>query len=335
MKIVIPTAGFGTRLRPHTWSKPKPLVSVAGKPVLGHVLDMFSTLPGVDEVIIIVGYLGEQIQTYIGSAYPQLATRYVEQSEMLGQSHAVWLAREGLEGPMLMVFVDTLIETDLSGLAKEAAEAVAWVKAVPDPRRFGVADVNDDGWVTRLIEKPKDVSNNLAVVGFYYFQEARDLLGAIERQMHEDTQLGGEYYLADAINIMLQDGLKMRTEPVDVWQDCGKPGPLLETNQYLLEHGRDNSAEARLRENVVIVPPVFVDPSARIVESVIGPHVSIGPGCSIEHSLIRESIIDAESFIADSMLSDSVIGRDARVTGRFRTLNVGDSSEVGFAPHDN
>jgi glucose-1-phosphate thymidylyltransferase len=334
MKIVIPTAGFGTRLRPHTWSKPKPLVSVAGKPVLGHVLDMFSSLPEVDEVIFIVGYLGEQIQAYVGSAYPQLSTRYVEQSDMLGQSHAIWLAREGLHGPMLMVFVDTLIETDLTGLPDETAEAVAWVKAVPDPRRFGVAEVNDDGWVSRLIEKPQDVSNNLAVVGFYYFQEASDLLNAIERQMDQDKQLGGEYYLADAINFMLKDGLKMRTEAVDVWQDCGKPGPLLDTNLYLLDHGRDNSAQARSRDGVVIVPPVFVDPTAKIVESVIGPHVSIGPGCTIEHSLIRESIIDAESHIADSVLSNSVIGRDARVTGRYRTLNVGDSSEVGFAPYE-
>jgi glucose-1-phosphate thymidylyltransferase len=334
MKIVIPTAGFGTRLRPHTWSKPKPLVSVAGKPVLGHVLDMFTGLPEVDEVIIVVGYLGEQIQTYVRAAYPHFNTRYVEQSEMLGQSHAIWLAKEGLEGPMLMVFVDTLIETDLSGLPKESAEAVAWVKAVPDPRRFGVAEVNQEGWVTRLIEKPQDVSNNLAVVGFYYFQEALDLLHAIDRQMDQGTQLGGEFYLADAINIMLDQGLQMRTESVDVWQDCGKPGPLLDTNRYLLEHGRDNSNAARSRKDVVIVPPVFVDPTAKIVESVIGPHVSIGPGCTIEHSLIRESIIDAESHIADSVLSLSVIGRDARVTGRFRTLNVGDSSEVGFAPYD-
>jgi glucose-1-phosphate thymidylyltransferase len=334
MKIVIPTAGFGTRLRPHTWSKPKPLVSVAGKPVLGHVLDMFAALPDVEEVVIIVGYLGGQIQAYVGEAYPHLSTRYVEQSELLGQSHAVWLAREGLQGPMLMAFVDTLIETDLSGLSEEAAEAVAWVKAVPDPRRFGVAEVDANGLVTRLIEKPEDMDNNLAVVGFYYFKEAGDLLAAIEQQMESGTQLSGEYYLADAINVMLQDGLQMRVEPVDVWQDCGKPGPLLETNRYLLDHGRDNSQAAKARDGVVIVPPVYVDPSARIVESVIGPHVSIGPGCSIEHSLVRESIIDAESTIIDSVLADSLIGREARVTGRFRTLNVGDSSEVGFAPHE-
>ena len=331
MKIVIPTAGFGTRLRPHTWSKPKPLVTVAGKPVLGHVLDMFGSLPTLDEVVIIVGYLGDQIERYVDSAYPALKTRYIEQEEMLGQSHAIWLAREGLEGPMLMVFVDTLIETDLTGLPSETAEAVAWVKEVPDPRRFGVAEAGPDGWVSRLVEKPEDTSNNLALVGFYYFAEARDLIKAIEQQMDQKTQLGGEFYLADAINIMLDDGLRMRVQPVDVWQDCGKPGPLLDTNRYLLEHGRDNSADARKREQVVIVPPVYIDPSSDIKESVIGPNVSIGPGCVIEQSLIRDTIVDAESHIVDSVLSTSVIGREARVIGRFRSLNVGDSSEVGFA----
>jgi glucose-1-phosphate thymidylyltransferase len=332
MKIVIPTAGFGTRLRPHTWSKPKPLVTVAGKPVLGHVLDMFTDLPEVEEVVFIVGYLGDQIQDFVRDAYPHLATRYVEQAEMLGQSHAIWLARQGLEGPMLMVFVDTLIETDLSKLTDERSQAVAWVKEVPDPRRFGVAELDAGGQVARLIEKPKDTSNNLAVVGFYYFAEALGLLAAIERQMQAGQDLGGEYYLADAINIMLEDGLQMRVERVDVWQDCGKPSALLDTNRYLLDHGRDNSEESGQRSGVVIVPPVYVDPSATITESVLGPHVSIGPECFIEHSVIRESIIDAGSDIKDIVLTDSVIGREARVTDRYRTLNVGDSSEVGFAP---
>jgi len=170
MKVVIPTAGFGTRLRPHTWSKPKPLVSVAGKPVLGHVIDLFSDLPNIDEVIFIVGYLGEQIEAYIRETYPHLKTRFVEQKQLIGQSHAIWLAREGLAGPMLMAFVDTIIETDLRQLANEPAQAVAWVKEVPDPRRFGVADVSSDGWVKNLVEKPDDMRNNLAVVGFYYFR---------------------------------------------------------------------------------------------------------------------------------------------------------------------
>jgi glucose-1-phosphate thymidylyltransferase len=331
MQIVIPMAGFGTRLRPHTWSKPKPLVTVAGKPVLGHVLDTFNRLPSIDEVIFVVGYLGDQVEAYVTRTYPNLRSRYIEQRDLLGQSHAIWLAREHLRGPMLMVFVDTLIETDLSGLANERAEAVAWVKAVPDPRRFGVAEAGDNGWVRRLVEKPQDVHNNLAVVGFYYFQESRRLIAAIEEQMQRQLQLKGEYYLVDAINLLLDQGLKMRVEPVEVWQDCGKAEALLETNRYLLDHGRDNSAEVSRHASMVVVPPVYIDPTAEIEASVIGPHVSIGPDCVVRRSLIRDSIVDAGSQILDSAISASLIGRDARVVGRDRSLNVGDSSEIGFA----
>jgi glucose-1-phosphate thymidylyltransferase len=331
MKIVIPMAGYGTRLRPHTWSKPKPMVSVAGKPVLGHVLDTFDRVPSIDEVIFIVGYLGEQVASYVARTYPHLNARYIEQRDLLGQSHAIWLARERLSGPMLMVFVDTLIETDLSGLASEEAEAVAWVKAVPDPRRFGVAEVGSDGWVRRLVEKPSDMANNLAVVGFYYFRDSARLIGAIEQQMQRQVQIGGEFYLADAVNVLLAEGVQMRVEPVEVWQDCGKPESLLETNRYLLDHSRDNSAEAARRKGIVVVPPVYIDPTADIEASVIGPHVSIGPDCVIRRSLIRDSIVDAGSNIIDTALSASLIGRDARVVGRDRSLNVGDSSEIGFA----
>lgn len=331
MKIVIPTAGYGTRLRPHTWSKPKPLVSVAGEPVLGHVLDMFSAVPQVDEVIFIVGYLGDQIQSYVRQAYPHLKARYVDQTEMLGQSHAIWLARQGLTGPMMMVFVDTLIQTDLSSLGRPPQEAVACVKAVPDPRRFGVAEVGPDGRVRRLVEKPQDASNNLAVVGVYYFPQAEVLIAAIEKQMANKVLLGGEYFLADAINLLLEDGLRMRVQPVDVWQDCGKAEALLETNRYLLDNGRDNSAEAAGRKDVVIVPPVYIDPTAEVSASVVGPHVSIGPGCVIRRALIQNSIVDAGSQIVDTALSTSLIGREARVVGRDRSLNVGDSSEIGFA----
>jgi glucose-1-phosphate thymidylyltransferase len=330
MKIVIPMAGYGTRLRPHTWSKPKPLVPAAGKPVLGHVLDMFAALPSVDEIIFIVGYLGDQVEGFVKQAYPELPARYVVQEEMLGQSHAIWLAREGLAGPMLMVFVDTIIETDLSALKTEKADAVTWVKQVPDPRRFGVAQVDANGFVQRLIEKPSDMSINLAVVGFYYFREAEDLLAAIEAQMSQGTKLKGEYFLADAVNLMLADGLQMRVEPVNVWLDCGKPETLLETNRYLLEHGRDNSSEAEKREGVVVVPPVYVDPTAQVRHSVIGPHVTISADCEVERAIIRDSIIDRGAHISASTLSASLIGRGANIAGRDQALNVGDSADVGW-----
>ena len=299
--------------------------------MLGHVLDMFTKLPNIDEVTFIIGYLGEQIEEYVSTAYPELPSRYIVQKELIGQSHAIWLAREGMTGPMLMIFVDTIIEVDLSNLMSEEADALGWVKEVPDPRRFGVADVDQDGWVRQLVEKPQDVSNNLAIVGFYYFQKSEDLISAIVEQMERKTQLKGEFYLVDAINIMIEQGLKMRVQPIEEWHDCGKPDTLLETNRYLLENGRDNSTAASQREAIVVVPPVFIDPSADIERSVIGPHVSIGPGCVIKNSLIQNSLVDANSEITDSSLSDSLIGREARVIGRYRSLNVGDSSEIGFA----
>lgn len=331
MRIVIPMAGYGTRLRPHTWSKPKPMVSVAGKPVLGHVLDMFERLPSIEEAVFIVGYLGEQVAAYVERSYPRLNACFIEQRELLGQSHALWLARQHLAGPMLMVFVDTLIETDFAALPAGPDQAVAWVKAVPDPRRFGVAELGPDGAVRRLVEKPADVSNNLALVGAYYLPEGAQLVEAIDEQMKRQVQLKGEYFLADALNILLERGLRMQVQTVEVWQDCGKPEALLETNRYLLDHGRDNSAQAARREGLVVVPPVSIDPTAEIEASVIGPHASIGPGCVVRRSLIRDSIVDAGSHILDSSLAASLIGREARVLGRDRSLNVGDSSEVGFA----
>lgn len=328
MKIVIPMAGFGTRLRPHTWSKPKPLVSTAGKPVLGHVLDMFSDISEVEELVAIVGYLGEQIETYVRETYPQWDARFVIQDEMLGQSHAIWLAREGLEGPMILAFVDTIVDADLSGLDNESADAVAWVKEVDDPRRFGVVELDDAGYVQRIIEKPSEPSSNLALVGFYYFKNAERLVAAIEEQMENETLLGGEYYLADAVNIMLASGLKMRVEQVNVWRDCGKPGPLLETNRYLLDNGRDNSHDALQREGALIIPPVYIAPTAAISESVIGPHVSIGPECIVLHSVIRDSIVEAGSRIESSHLDKSIIGRQASVVGSRQQLNIGDSATI-------
>jgi len=331
MKVVIPMAGYGTRLRPHTWSKPKPLVTVAGKPVLGHVLDTVAGLPFVEEVIFVVGYLGEQVEEYVRQGYPGLRARYIEQRELLGQSHAVWLAREHLAGPMLMIFVDTLVEADLAGLAREPAGAVAFVRAVSDPRRFGVAELGAHGRVTRLVEKPQDSANNLAVVGLYYFADSARLLGAIESQMALGEKLKGEYFLADAINLLLDDGLDMRVEPVEVWMDCGTPESLLETNRFLLDRGRDNSVEAARRPEVLVIPPVYIDPTAELRQAVIGPHVTIAADCVVERSILQDSIVDAGSSILDTTLMHSLIGRDARVVGRHRSLNVGDSSEVGFA----
>ncbi len=330
LKIVIPMAGLGTRLRPQTWSKPKQLISVAGKAVLDHVLDMLQTLPNPEaiELINVVGYLGEQIEAHLSERHPQLKAHSVVQENPRGQSHAIYLAREYLQGPMLMVFADTLIETDLSFLRDESADAVAWVKSVPDPRRFGVAEQGEDGWVRRLIEKPTDMSNNLAVVGFYYFKRSEDLVAAIETQMERNLALKGEYFLADAINIMLERGLKMRTQSVDIWLDAGTPDALLETNRYLLENGRSNNTEAAERDGVVVIPPVFIHPSAEIKHSIIGPYASLGAGCRVTSSIIQNSILEDEACVSGAILEGSLVGRQAQISRRAGVINAGDQTVV-------
>lgn len=334
LKIVIPTAGWGTRMRPQTWSKPKPLIGVAGKTALDHLLDTYKTVPdlkNVEYVIILGPYLGEQqIPLHMQQHYPQARVHYVLQSVMKGQSDALWLARQYLSGPMLMVFSDTLIETDFSFLANESADGVAWVKAVPDPRRFGVAEVNAAGRVTRLIEKPQSMENNLVVVGCYYFKRGEDLVSAIEEQMKRGAALKGEFFLAEAVNIMLERGAKMRTQSVDIWLDTGTIEATLETNRYLLERLNVPTFQP---SNVKIVPPVFIHETARISDSVIGPYVSIGANCQIADSKIEDSILEAGVTVEAAALSGSFIGRQAKVEGRGAEappmkLNVGDDSVI-------
>ncbi len=336
MKIVIPTAGWATRMRPQTWSKPKPLISVAGKTSLDHLLDSFRSVPNIEsaEYVFILGpYLGEmQIPPFMKEHYPDSNIHYVLQSVMRGQSDALWLAREYLTGPIIMCFSDTLMETDFSFLANEKAEGVAWVKSVPDPRRFGVAEVDHDGWVTKLVEKPTLLENNLVVVGCYYFSEGRNLVSAIEEQMKRKKSLKGEYFLADAINIMVEGGLKMRTQAIDVWLDMGTIEATLETNRYLLEHGRDNTKSIN-RENVKIVPPVFIPASAEINNSTIGPNASIGEDCKITNSHVEGSILEAGVIVHSAALKGSFIGRKAKVQGHSAdlpsmVLNIGDNCSV-------
>jgi glucose-1-phosphate thymidylyltransferase len=338
LKIVIPTAGWATRLRPQTWSKPKPLISVAGKAVLDHLLDSFLSVPDSDssEYILILGpYLGEtQIPPYVKEHYPAYKIHYVLQSVMRGQSDALWLAREYLTGPTIMCFSDTLIETDFSFLADEKADAIAWVKPVPDPRRFGVAMVDEEGWVTRLIEKPTSLEINRVLVGCYYFRDGRQLVSAIEEQMKRGTSLRGEYFLADAINIMIEHGIKMRTQQVDIWLDTGTIETTLETNRFLLGHGR-KSVGKKYDKSVKIVAPVSIHESAEISDSTIGPYASIGANCKISHSRVEDSIIEEWAEIGNVALKNSFIGRQAQVVGRSAdgasmVVNIGDNSSISL-----
>ena len=334
-KIVIPMAGWGTRMRPHTFSKPKPLVSVAGKTTLEHLLDMFKTMPNPEnlEYVFIVGpFLGElQIPAFIQENYPNIKAHYVIQNEMKGQSHALWLAREYLHGPMQMVFSDTLIETDFSFLAHEEADSVAWVMPVPDPRRFGVAEAGPDGYVTRFIEKPQTMENNLVIAGCYYYREGQELIAAIEEQFERNVSLKNEFFLADAMTIMIERGAKIRVHKIDTWLDTGTIEATLDTNKILLDQLGSQVGKFK-GSNVEIVEPVAIGEGAEISNSTIGPHASIGANCKIRDSRISDSIVEPGCEIQDAALNRSLIGRQARVKGRGNgnviQLNVGDNSQV-------
>ncbi|HUW12466.1 MAG TPA: sugar phosphate nucleotidyltransferase [Anaerolineae bacterium] len=329
MKVIIPLAGFGKRLRPLTYSRPKPLLNVAGKAVLGHVLDKLQGLD-IEEIVFIVGYLGQQIEEYV-SAHYSFPASYLEQTELLGQAHAIRLARERVQGEVLILFVDTIFEADLSQACGSTCDGVIYCKEVEDPSRFGVVTIGEDGYIARFEEKPKKPVSNLAVIGLYYLKDAGALYSAIDELIERDIKTKGEYFLADALQILVDRGLRFVASTVDVWEDCGTPPAVLHTNRYLLEHGEGNADEVDT-VNSVIIPPVHIAASATVENSVIGPYVTIGEGAEVRCSIIRDSIVDAGATIVDAMLDQSLVGEFALVRDRFRRFNVGDSSAVDFSP---
>ncbi|HMQ30369.1 MAG TPA: sugar phosphate nucleotidyltransferase [Chloroflexaceae bacterium] len=323
MRVMILTAGLGTRLRPHTFSKPKPLVSVAGKPVLAHIIDDLLDIK-IDELIFVTGYLGNQIEDYVRAHYGHIPLRFLVQHEMRGQADAIYLANEFADGPLLVVFGDGLVGIDKERLNSHPAEGIIYCKEVDDPRRFGVAVV-EDGRITRLVEKPSEPVSNLAVVGFYYLPEARRLMEAISHVMEQGIQTKGEYYLADALQVMIDRGEVLTAEPVPMWRDCGTIEALLDTNRYLLEHGHSNTVAGT---HSVIIPPVYIAPDAVIENSVVGPYVSVAAGAALRDSIVKDSIINEGAQIQSVIMAKSLIGDKAYVDGISHELNVGDSSDI-------
>ncbi|NTV62772.1 MAG: NTP transferase domain-containing protein [Oscillochloris sp.] len=321
MKVMILTAGLGTRLRPHTYSKPKPLVSVAGKPVLAHIIDDLLDLQ-IDELICVTGYLGDQIESYVRGRYT-MPLRFLVQQEMRGQADAIYLAKD-VEGPMLVVFGDGLVGIDKEHLNAHPEDGVIYCQEVEDPSRFGVAVVENER-ITRLVEKPTAPVSNLAVVGFYYVPEARRLMEAITYMMEHNIQTKGEYYLADALQIMIERGEVFRAETVSLWRDCGTIAALLDTNRYLLAHGHSRS---ELVSDSVIIPPVYLGPGVQVEHAVIGPHVSLGAGAVVRNAILSDSIVNAGVQVTGAILTGSVIGDNATVTGSPQELNIGDASFI-------
>ena len=322
MRAIIPVAGVGSRLRPHTFTIPKVLLNVAGKPILGHILDKIIG-DGISEATIVVGHMSEKIQEYLATTYPDFRVQYIEQEERMGLGHAIYLSRETItDEPLLIILGDTIFDVDLGPVLAGTTSALG-VKVVDDPRRFGVAVVRD-GVITKLVEKPEQPVSNLAVVGLYYLRHPRLLASCLEELVARDMRTKGEYQLTDALQMMIDRGEQMRTFTVEGWYDCGKPDTLLSTNQSLLE----KNSTSRTIEGVVINGPVYIAPTARLRNCVVGPYATVGDYAEVSEAVVRDSIISEHAKVSRVLLDHSIIGNDSVVTGGFKRLNVGGSSEI-------
>ncbi|MCK5573375.1 MAG: NTP transferase domain-containing protein [Bacteroidetes bacterium] len=324
MRAIIPVAGVGTRLRPHTFTLPKVLLNVAGKPILAHILDKI-TEEGITEATIVVGYMSDMIKEFVASDYPSFRVDYVEQEERMGLGHAIYLSQNTLSGgPLLIILGDTIFDVDLKPVLKGDCSAIG-VKEVEDPRRFGVA-VLENGSVSRFVEKPETPVSNLAIVGLYYIVHPDLLMASLSELVQKDIRTKGEYQLTDALQIMLERGERMSTFPVEGWYDCGKPETLLETNRVLLQKHATHPAI----DGVVINDPVYISPTAHVADCVIGPNTTVGDNASVIESVVRDSIISENARVEQALLENSIIGNGATVKGGYKRVNVGSSSEVEF-----
>ncbi|MCP4415470.1 MAG: NTP transferase domain-containing protein [Chloroflexi bacterium] len=330
MKIIIPLAGFGTRMRPHTWSRPKPLLHVAGNTVIGHLLNQMTAVT-TEEVVFVVGYKGDEIEAWIRAHYPQLNAHFLVQEEALGQAHAIWLCRDFMDdGELLIAFGDGVVKAAYRDIPEPTLDGVCLVQEVEDPRKFGVVALDEAGMIQQFIEKPQGMAHRQAIAGIYWFRNGRFLRNALDQVIAEDRKTKGEYYLADAYQVMLEQGAKLLTKPTEYWLDAGNPENVLHTNQKLLAlgFGTDDAIDRSYAEDFTALPPVFIDETAVIDQSVVGPFASIGAGATIKNSIVRNSIIDAGAYIENCVLDGALVGENGRVIGQPKAMFVGDNSTV-------
>ncbi|MDD2851222.1 MAG: sugar phosphate nucleotidyltransferase [Desulfuromonadaceae bacterium] len=327
MKVILPVAGKGTRLRPHTHTKAKSLVHVAGKTVLEHIISRLSTLD-VAEFLFIVDENGNQIEEFMKKKFPDLNCRYIIQKERKGPAHAVWLATPHIEpgDDLLIVFNDTIFDADLARIPNLCRESdgLIYSKEVEDYQRFGV-NVVEDGLIVNMIEKPDTPISRLAQVGLYYLKDGPRFMGYLTAAIEAEDMVKGEYYLPPVFMRMVQDGCRLKAPEIDAWLDCGKPETILETNAYLLRGRHHIHGEAF---NCVFIEPVHIERGVVLKDSVIGPNVSIAAGCTIERSIIRNSIINGNSVVLNMVLTDSILGDNVQLISHARKMNIGDHSLI-------
>ncbi len=324
LEVVIPVAGVGKRLRPHTYSMPKALIHVAGKPILGHILDEVENLKP-SKVVLVVGHAASMIKEYVRKRKSNLY-QFVHQPQAKGIGHAVSLAGQELSGgPLLIILGDTIFKTDLKRVISKRKNAIG-VKRVSDPSRFGVVEVQG-GRIRRVIEKPKRPTSNLAIVGIYYIEDSRVLLEELDKLVSSGKSTKGEFQFTDGLAGMVKRGLRLGTFKVEGWYDCGTVKATLDANVSLLELSGGN--RRRIKDSVVLKPS-YVDRSATILRSVIGPHTTVAKGAVIIDSAVRSSIVEAGARIENTILERSLVGRAARIEGKAGSVNASELSELSY-----
>ena len=328
MKVIIPLAGKGTRLRPHTHVTPKPMLRVAGKPVMEYVLDDVKGLRGVEQIVYITGHLKERVEEF-ARACTDIPSVFVEQKVQDGTAGAVALAREYVDQPVLIIFVDTIFDADLSVIDASDADGIIWTKEVEDYQRFGVVVTDEAGFMTRIVEKPTTPISKRANIGLYYIKNWKLLYEGIASVLKQAPNKG-EWYLTDAFQYMIDHGAKIRVVDVEGWYDAGKIDTLIETNRAMLDRGRARAPESV--ENSTILDPVYVESGVTIRNSIVGPNVSIGEGSAIDGSTLSDTIVETHADIRNSTLTNSLVGHNTVIDGVSGEITVGDHSEIRVSP---
>lgn len=329
MKAIIPVAGAGTKLRPHTYTQPKALMPIAGKTILGFIVDQMMN-EGITEFIFIVGYLGDKIQEYVKQTYPHLQCHFVYQNERQGTGHAIELTKSIVGNDEVIVTLgDTICEYDVKEVIS-SPHSMLGVKKVDDPRSFGVAEINDEGFIEHVVEKPAIPKSNMALVGIYKIKETHFLFECLEFLFSQNIMSYGEYNLTDALDCMIKRGAKFYPFKVKSWFDCGKKETLIESNATLLKKYGGSIHENIINENSIIIPPVSIGSGCILKNSIVGPHVAIGANTTLENSIVRDCIVGSYTTLYEVVLDNSLIGSDASVKGLSRSLNIGDNTELDF-----
>jgi glucose-1-phosphate thymidylyltransferase len=331
MKVIMPMAGKGTRLLPLTKRVPKPLVSVAGRPVMDYVMDALRRAGQLEELIIITGHLKEKVEQYVREHY-DIPARFIEQKVLDGTAGAVNLARPYVDGPVIVIFVDTLFDADLSIVKTSNADGIIWTKEVEDYQRFGVVVTDKQGYMTKIVEKPSTPISRRANIGLQYVKDWRTLFDGIEHVLKSPPGKGGEFYLTDAFQYMVDHGKKLFVSEVGGWYDCGKVDTLLETNQHLLEHGRGKRPPpGKVPAGVQIKEPVYIEAGVTLKDATIGPNVSVEAGSSIVGSTIANSILGRGVQVINATVKGSVVGDKQVIEGRQVEDSVMDAGEIAAA----